>query len=172
MPQLNQVQMRYVPAEDRILLRINTTDRCEYRFWITRRFARLLWPVLSRLTQADPQVMVAADPAARQAILAFQQEQAVQQANFGAAFRDSVDQLPLGETPVLLGRLQVRPATENRHVISLQPMEGQGIELSMGRDLLHALMKLLAETAAKAEWSLGFAAHAGESAPPRRAAVN
>jgi len=34
---LHQINLGYSPEEDRLLLRINTTGKTEYRLWMTRR---------------------------------------------------------------------------------------------------------------------------------------
>ncbi len=44
--QLHQLTVKYVPTEDRLLLRIGTTAKTEYRLWLTRRFVAALWPSL------------------------------------------------------------------------------------------------------------------------------
>ena len=43
MSQLHQMQITYVPVEDRLLYRVNTKHRQEFRFWMTRRYVKLLW---------------------------------------------------------------------------------------------------------------------------------
>ena len=44
---INQIQIAYSPEEDRILFRVNSMDRKEFRFWLTRRFTVLLVKVLT-----------------------------------------------------------------------------------------------------------------------------
>ena len=50
---INQIQMRFVPLEDRVLWRLNTVDSSGYQFWLTRRYVKLLWPVLLKMLTAD-----------------------------------------------------------------------------------------------------------------------
>lgn len=172
MAQLNQMQMRYVPQEDRILLRLNTTDRNEFRFWLTRRFTRLLWSAVSRLVSADPQVRTTADPLARQTILAFQHEQALRQANFSRPFEETSAQAPLGETPLLLDKIQVKGAADGRQILCLVPARGQGVELALSQNLLHAFLRLLTEAVGKAEWDLNINAQIATAPPSQRVTVN
>lgn len=50
--QLHQVNASYIPEQDRLLLKINTTGQTEFRFWITRRYLALLWQVLRQMAGA------------------------------------------------------------------------------------------------------------------------
>src|SRR5262245_55118606 len=42
---LQQVNMTYVPEQDRLMLRISATGDVEYRVWLTRRYCALLLQV-------------------------------------------------------------------------------------------------------------------------------
>lgn len=172
MTQLNQIQCRYVPLEDRVLLRINSSDHCEFRFWVTRRYVRLLWPVLSQLMQGDPQISQATDAQARQAILAFQHESALSQSSFSQTFREEQAKFPLGEAPVLLARIQTKTTTQGHSILCLHPEQGQGIELNMNRTLLHALTRLLTDAVQKAGWELETNLPAASSPAVEQVTIN
>ena len=47
--QIHQMSVTYLPEQDRILLRINTTEGEETRMWLTRRLMVGLWPLLTKL---------------------------------------------------------------------------------------------------------------------------
>ena len=53
---INQFSANYDPAEDRILLRFNTKDLKEFRFWLTRRSTDMLLNVLPRETEQGEQI--------------------------------------------------------------------------------------------------------------------
>ena len=53
---INQFSANYDPAEDRILLRFNTKDLKEFRFWLTRRSTDMLLDVLPRQTEQGDQI--------------------------------------------------------------------------------------------------------------------
>ena len=57
MSRVHQIQLKYDAREDRSLLRISTLDKCEYQFWMTRRFTKLLWPVLVRMLESTGNVV-------------------------------------------------------------------------------------------------------------------
>ena len=49
---------------------VSTDDQAEVRLWLTRRYLKLLWPVLLKLAEdASPRVKTQASPEARQALL-------------------------------------------------------------------------------------------------------
>ena len=53
---INQFSANYDPSEDRILLRFNTKDLKEFRFWLTRRSTDMLLDVLPRQTEQGEQI--------------------------------------------------------------------------------------------------------------------
>ena len=57
MSTLHQIQMQYDAHEDRGLLRIRTRDGSEFRFWLTRRFVRALWPMVREMLEARWRVL-------------------------------------------------------------------------------------------------------------------
>jgi len=171
MAQLKQMQLRYVVSEDRLLLRVNTTARSEFRFWITRRYAKTLAAALARLLATDPHVLHAADNMTRRTILAFQHETALHEARFAEHFEDRPAELPLGPEPVLLARLRVFQR-DGRRLLCLHPQRGHGVELALTVKLLHALTRLLAEATAKARWDLDVSLPLARATAPQQVTVN
>ena len=99
-----QIQILHDETEDRLLLRLSTTDNCEFRFWLTRRFVKRLWAMLVQMLEWDQAVRQQVDPATRRAVLDIQHEGYAQQANYAKKFEEVPRQLPLGETPALLAK--------------------------------------------------------------------
>ena len=58
---INQFSANYDPTEDRILLRFNTKDLKEFRFWLTRRSTDMLLDVLPRQTEQGEQIKKSAE---------------------------------------------------------------------------------------------------------------
>lgn len=155
MAQIQQIQLRFNAEEDRLLLRLGTDDNCEYRFWLTRRYVRLLWPVLRQLLgSAAAAASAAADEAATQAVVSFRHEQAVQEADFATPFQESGHHLPIGEAPMLLCHLQLKSGTDGAAILALYPQQGQGVEIAMSEPLLHGFCRLLADAVATADWDI------------------
>jgi len=154
MAQLDQLQIQFAPAEDRLLLRVSTQDQSEFRFWLTRRYVKLLWAALVGALNSHQQIARQSDELSRQAVKSFQHEQAVSQADFGSSFREGATDLPLGQAPVLLARIKSTRTPDGTPVLSLLPAEGQGVEVALQQDLIHSICKLLSDTVKTAEWDL------------------
>lgn len=153
------------------MLRLSTTDRREFRFWLTRRYAALLFKALQQVATADPHVQAQTSAPARSAMLDFQRESALNAGNFEKPFEDEGTALPLGETPVLLAKAQVRRAKDGGHRLRMDPMEGNGIELPLNPTVVHSLRKLLVDVANKADWALVLESPTPSAqAPPRQQA--
>jgi len=150
---LHQIQFRFDPHEDRTLLRLTTTARQEFRFWVTRRYAKLLWAGLTGSAGRG----AAVPPALRETVIAFEQEAALEGADFQTRFDDTDTNTPLGGAPVLLARLNCTRHDDGITSLAMHPLQGQGIEIRLDQTLLHSMLKLLAETALSAEWELSTA---------------
>ena len=65
---ISQMQVLYQSEEDRILFRVSSTDKKEFRFWVTRRFTIMLLKILKDHMDLDPDVSVQDTPDAKQAV--------------------------------------------------------------------------------------------------------
>ena len=168
---LHQIQIRHDPVEDRLLLRVSTTDGDEFRFWMTRRFVGGLWGILLRMLESDEAVRWQFDQETRRNVLEIQHEGYAQQGDFSRAFESAPRRLPLGETPVLLAQAQGKKTGEGQHLISLHPQQGQGVDLTLDTRLLHIFVRLLQQSVTKAEWSMDLTLYKGGGEPPSVAAA-
>ncbi len=150
---INQIQMLYDPGEDRILLRVNSTEHQEFRFWLTRRFSILLLKVLRDHLESDPDISTQGTPEAREAVREFKQEKAITSANFQEKFNEDARELPLGPAIRVAFRLNYNIKGDNLH-LGIQPKEGQGINMVINRDINLSVTRLLLDAARKGEWKL------------------
>jgi hypothetical protein len=153
-PQLEQFSASYDAAQDRLLLRIRSSDDAEFRFWITRRYLALLWPLLMKMVD-DFSARKTTDPLTRNTLAELAHGDAVNKADFGSAYRDG-STYPLGEEPILLGRVTVKSLQGNTQTLTLLPQEGQGINLDLDEKLVHVVARLLQQAAVAAEWALNL----------------
>lgn len=150
---ISQMQMLYVPEEDRILFRVNSTNKQQFRLWLTRRYSLLFLQILKKHRDSDPDISIQATPEAKQAVQSFKQEQAVQNANFEQSFAEEAEQLPLGDQIPLAFRLNYRLEGEVMH-LGIEPSKGQGINLVINLDINSSLTQLITAAANKAAWNL------------------
>lgn len=155
--QLHQLNLQFDPEQDRLIFRMNTTQREEIRFYLTRRFVRLLWPVLQDLLKNDfrrrePETAHLADT-----MLAFEQESVVSRMDTSQDFARGGEQFPLGKKPVLLSRIKVKKMPRGGDMLCLHPREGQGIEFPVNSRFLHMFCSALKDVIKKAQWDLELA---------------
>lgn len=153
-PQLEQFSASYDAAQDRILLRIRSSDDAEFRFWITRRYLALLWPVLMKIADAFS-ARKSVDPLTRSTLSELAHGKAVGNADFATEYHAG-SIFPLGEDPLLLARINVGSISAEWRTLTLLPQLGQGVNLKLDEKLLHVLARLLQQTAAAADWGLSL----------------
>lgn len=173
---IHQVSVDFVAEEDRLRLRIATTEGAELRFWLTRRYVRLLWPALRSLAElANPVVQRAparVSPEARKALVEMEHAEAVKQADFSKPFAPTGAAMPLGDEPLLLARVQGMRAPDGRPLLAMHTQQGQGLTLNLDALLIHSLMRLLHLATAQAQWELGLELPHAAPAPSAPGALN
>lgn len=161
-PQLEQFSASYDSGQDRLLLRIRSSNDAEFRFWLTRRYLALLWPILMKMAD-DFSAQKTGDPLTRNTLAELAHGEAVGKADFASQYREG-SLFPLGEQPVLLARITVKPLKGNTQTLTLLPQEGQGINLDLDERLVHVLARLLQQAVVVAEWNLSLDVTAGAGA--------
>lgn len=163
---LRQLKVDYNAEQDRLLMLIAASDAVELRMWLTRRFVKLLWPLLVKLAEeASPRIRTQANPEARKALLGIEHQQAVQKADFSKAYEGGPRDMPLGEEPLLLGRMQTGHDRNGQPVLALHPAEGQGVTLTLDAVLLHSVCRLLQAAVKKSGWDMELKLPGTEAAP-------
>lgn len=160
---IHQIQVRYDETQDRILLRLSTTEGSEFRFWLTRRFVKRLWGMLVQMLEWDQAVQQQHDAQARRTVLDIQHEGYAQQANYSRKFEETPRTMPFGEAPVVLAKAQGKRRDGSTQILSLHPQQGQGIDMTLDTKLLHILSRLLREAVSKADWDMSLTLHPGAS---------
>ena len=158
MPQqdrLHQINLGFSPEEDRLLLRINTTGQTEYCLWLTRRYVKLLWKLLTQSVERLPEVSAQSAPEARAAVKSFQRQEARQVADYSKSYDDGQATRPLGEVAALLVGVRAGPGKNGTQLI-LQTKDGRAINLSLELKLLYSLLDLLVSSTKQAEWNLNL----------------
>jgi len=158
---LHQITMSYSAEEDRLLLRISTLEKAEFQFWLTRRFVSVLWPalltVIEKENAASKKNLM---PGAKKAIMAMEHQEAVAAADFTRDHDEGNKDLTPGtgdsRGPLLVIGGSVKPGKRGTTELTLKTMNNAEVKVSLNKELLHALCKLLIETTTKAGWDLGL----------------
>lgn len=152
--QLHQINVAYDSLQDRLLLRFSTSEKVEYRLWITRRMLKGLWPGLLQLMGSTPMARQQQAPEAKQAVMAFQREQALAQTKFGKEYEgERMDPAQPGD-PMLVFGLRMRPNPAGGHDIEFLPKTGAGVHIRLQDAMVHALAKLLQDGVKATDWDL------------------
>ena len=152
---LQQLKVDYEAEQDRLLMLVATSEGVELRLALTRRFVKLLWPLLVKLAEdASPRIRTQPNPEARKALLGLEHEYAVSKADFSKPYDASGSATPLGEAPLLLARIQTGHDRSGQPVVALHPSQGQGITLTFDSVLLHSVCRLLQAAVKKSDWDM------------------
>lgn len=162
---IHQIQVRYDEMQDRILLRLSTTEGSEFRFWLTRRFVRRLWEMLVQMLEWDQAVQQQHDAQTRRTVLDIQHEGYARQANYSKKFEETPRTMPFGDAPIVLVKARGKRRDTGTQVLTLHPQEGHGIDMTLDTKLLHIFSRLLREAVAKADWGMNLALHEGGQQP-------
>ena len=164
---IHQIQVKYDPLADRLLLQIRTRDEQLFPIWLTRRMVMRLWPhfrgMVSGLAVKRTAPAAMAVPEARDMLAEAARQRALQSADFKTQFDVSSAKQPLGPEPVLPTAIDLRPAQGQAVVLVIRDAAGRSLELAFGEDLAHGLLKLVESALATSEWGLGGTAPAAES---------
>jgi len=167
MSKIHQIQFQFLPIEDRLLLKMNTTSNEEFRFLLTRRFVSLLYPILSKIldtnisnthsNKKDSSIDNQPTEHVRQKIVKQQQQDTIKNADTSRPYQSNDLTQPLGTQPILLANISTHVDDDNVK-LSLTPKDGQGISFIIDQNLTHLLRNLLLESLKFADWQLDFQA--------------
>ena len=153
------MQLRYQPGPDRLLWHVRTSTGELYSAWLTRRMVRLLWSPLSKLVTSAglAQVMPHATvlPEAQAMLAQAVRDRPLPNASFSEPFNAQVTAQPLGPEPLLPEAVDLGPGTHGRGLnLQLRATDGRRLALQLDSDLATALLRLLGQAVAGAEWDL------------------
>lgn len=153
----NQINISFNPLEDRLLLRLaSQKDDCpiEYRLWLTRRYVKLLLPVLDKMLESEEKILTQVFERDRKTVLEFQKQAALSQTDFKTPYSDEAKETPLGSEPLLVSRIHAGKSQNGRPVLSLKTGDNKGISLGMDSRMIHSMKQLLIQGIRKAEWDI------------------
>jgi hypothetical protein len=180
---IHQLSVHHDERQDRLLLRLNTQDQQEFRFWLTRRMTLRLMPAIEqsavRLEAAQPGV-AATDAPSQHLLTELKRDAFLKKADFATPFENRATQWPLGPEPLLITDAQLTIQPNGALQISFEdksdPAQARACQLHLQVSLVHGMVHLIQQACEKAEWGLvGRAAKvidkrpAPPSEPPRYA---
>ncbi|OGR01791.1 MAG: hypothetical protein A2505_10965 [Deltaproteobacteria bacterium RIFOXYD12_FULL_55_16] len=158
---INQINAAYLPAEDRLLLRISSQAGEEFRFWLTRRVVAGLLAAFGRTVDSWAETMTPDDIPGREVLRDFKREQLTSQGDFSRAYDQDDKILPLGEAAVLVGGVNIKLVADGA-VLNLGLADGRNMRLQLSIRLLGGFHRILVDSARKAEWQIDLSPPAPE----------
>ena len=178
---IHQLSVTYVPEQDRILARVNTTAGEEMRLWLTRRLMLGLWPLLRkvmtehllRLEAAGSSLETASDEL-RTMLADFRKQEFLQSADFETPYQEDQASLPLGEEPLLVTDVDAAPLPNGRLRLSFNETvqgkpagaEPRRFQMEMEPRLMQGLLHLLEQALSQSGWRDPFEPAAAASEEP------
>jgi hypothetical protein len=170
---IHQLSVNHDERQDRLLLRLNTQDLQEFRFWLTRRMALRLMPAIeqsaARLEAAQPGI-AAIDAPSQQMLSELKRDAFLKKADFATPFENRASQLPLGAEPMLItdAHLTIKPggALDISFEDKSDPAQARACQLHLQVSLVHGMLHLIQQAIKKAEWlALSSAVKLTETGP-------
>jgi hypothetical protein len=176
---IHQLNVQYLPEQDRLLARVNTSTGLEFRLWLTRRLTIGLFPLLQKVSSDQLQRTVdaepvepgitAKDPKIREFLAEFKKEQAFQQADFKTPYKAPAPHAPIDE-PLLVTEVQMTPLSNGQVALKFTakaPEAGKTRELKMALDtkMMHGLLHLLSKSLSDSKWGQSALTEAQADAP-------
>jgi hypothetical protein len=101
--------MSYSAEQDRLLLRVGTTDKKECQLMLTRRFVRVLWAALIKVLEKQPDLKRDLMPKVKKAVMAMEHQKAVSDADFSRKHEKGYQNLTPGSDSLLVVGGSVEP---------------------------------------------------------------
>ena len=169
---VRQLSINYLPEQDRILVRVNTSDSHELQYWFTRRLTLGLVPLFERFVTEHAALaggpatthMATADLPAKKAMADFTRAESMRNADFSTPYKTPATGQPLFSSPLLITDISIAPLAGAQMRMrcteklgdSVQPV--RRFELALSQQLSHAFMHLLERAVDASQWRKAGAA--------------
>lgn len=172
--QIHQFQVSYLAEQDRILVRMNSTNGQEQRLWLTRRMLLGLYPHLEKtsaqLTIADASP-VGHDGAAGDAVQAFQRQETLDRTDFDTPFQSPQPLFTDADQPLLVTAAHIQQQGASMLSVRFEETlpgmpESRQLEINLGSDTLVALLHVISLALQNSDWGL-HTATARQPTPPQ-----
>jgi len=132
--------VNYVAEQDRVLLRVSTTDNTEVQLWLTRRFIKILWDVLVQTVdslgrQDRPSDMK--DERSVAAARAVEHQEALKKVLTDTPSDSNEPPTAMSTNPLLIVEINSRLDKNGTAHLNLKNNDGKDILLTLNTELLH-----------------------------------
>jgi hypothetical protein len=155
---IHQIQVRYLPEADRLLMQVRTRAGEQVSIWFTRRLMLRLWTPLqqlaSRLAVARTAPDAVAVPEAREMLSRAARERVLEDADFKTPFDRTTVAQPLGAEPLLASQVELAPTLQQGMTFRIQEHRGRHLSMTLTASLTNAVTQLFERALAASEWNM------------------
>ncbi len=145
--QVHQLNINYVPIEDRLMLRVNTRGGDEFRIWLTRKFTSLLLDLLTKeINKLGGVPALASTTETKELFKKGAMEKKYEE--------EHISNYPLGESGILAVKINLKRNPKDSLMLELLPESGRGITLNLNKTLLYMFYNLLTQGCDTSSWGL------------------
>ncbi len=151
---IQQINIGYNAAEDRLLLKIGMSDDIELNVWLTRKVVKALWQLLQDTNLVAAVAPDVHSPQAQELLQSFAKESAAQKLDFSEEYkkRSAVN----NEEVFLAQDCHVVKIGNELPTLELVCTNGQTVKVALNQDLSLALINMLQLVVKEAAWDLAF----------------
>ncbi|MBN4075527.1 MAG: hypothetical protein COA71_06605 [SAR86 cluster bacterium] len=146
---LQQLNITYIPKEDRLLFRVRAGSNTEFRIWFTRRYTNLLMKLLTENMQKFG--------GAETIAVSNETQKSIQQGALEKKYQEpQAPDYPFGENGFIAYQLKIASDKDNNLHLQLLPEKGKGMNLKLDKKILFMLHNLLFQGINRANWKLSY----------------
>ena len=144
---LHQLNINYDSQQDRLLLKVTTTNNDEYRIWFTRRFSQLLNQIL--------ETEIGKRGGTNEIVQKKQTTTMLKSGAFEQPFHaENSENFPLGEEGILAYGIKTSKNEAGSLILEIQNADKKGMSLNLNDSLLYMFHSLLTQGIQRADWSI------------------
>lgn len=152
---IHQINFAYLPVEDRLLFRFNTSYKAEFRLILTRAMSIRMLSQMESIVQINlEREYPAIVEDSRRAVGDFKREAAIEKSDYQTPYSPEAVTYPVGEQPLLVIGLTLGVA-EGVPSMGFQLASNQTLSIALDHDLAQAINKLIRDNLANLDWGIG-----------------
>ena len=151
---IHQINFSYMPVEDRVLFRFNTSDSAEFRLILTRAISIKVLAQLESIIRInlEREYPAIAEDSLR-AVGEFKRDEVIEKSDYRTPFSSSAVTYPIGEQPLLVTGL-VTSVVDGALLLGFQLPTNQTLNISLDHNLALAINKLFRDNLATIDWAI------------------
>jgi len=153
---VRQIQVANDSVQDRLVLRIGTSNNEEIRVFFTRRFLRDIWPHMAAMLTGHLAATNFVPSEEDESTDESTNDSPAEIASFDLAFQDDNPTFPLGAKPLLATEAILEANGDGAASLTLREARERSFKLSLNAELLQALCSMLRAANEHAEWDLAL----------------